>query len=229
MQQFQQQQQALQQDLAARITFDQHYVTRHCSIESWFQRLVGNVQRKETMHDTQYYIISEPTLEREEILILHERQGSLKELPMGLLSQNYQNCSNCLIILSFSDVFFQKHSIKGENKINADLIKQIELLTLNEKNTIYIMSDGPSELLDQYFGNMKDIVLLADGGIKIKKLPQDKTFQTTTRLSKHFVWKPAVMTHIEQFVSKTSGSYIIESECEVTWKFENVNRQFAEI
>jgi choline kinase len=77
--------------------------------------------------------------------------------------------------LGFSGVFFEKEDTLLE-RINKKLVKYVEELVQNPNNSIFVLSDYKADVLQQHLGHINGLVMISDGGFKIKKNGFDKHF-----------------------------------------------------
>lgn len=64
----------------------------------------------------------------------------------------------------------------------------------------------------------------------IKKNGIDEDFKSmNSEEQSKIIWKNQVNKRFLEFVAKTNGSYILETDNEISWNFENVSSEFAEL
>lgn len=126
-------------------------------------------------------------------------------------------------------MFFETPSnLLIEPKPNLLLFSQIEDLAKQSNTQIYIISGKSSELLQKYFGKTENVILISNNGVKIQITGKEKQSISLNKYYDPNYLKMCVATRMENFVLKTAGSYISQSEVATTWHFENVEKEFAD-
>lgn len=213
------------------ILFDKQFLKQNFNIDKLLGQLITQVQEMKRITTNTFHIISkQPYLENQTLLKLHENTGGLNELPMMQIQKKFGESKNAVFLMNFISVFFDQEA-KMLTKFNQDIVAQITKLASNTKNTIVILSEAHMNIMEHYFGQIANIILISVRDQLIKQVGHQKQGVQFSQIKKQFyyIWKPAVQTHIEQFVDKTPGSQIINNENCLKWQFEEVNKEFADI
>ncbi|EAR88516.2 trehalose-6-phosphate synthase (macronuclear) [Tetrahymena thermophila SB210] len=221
--------------------FDYNYLIKFCSSQNWINHFISDiVKRQSVQKNTCIFISTEEktvaldkqnnNVHKEIISKIYERSSQQYiEINLQNLIYRCKNAKNAVFIFGFSSVFFDHPSnLLSEPKPNPLLFKQVEELSKQPNVQIYIISGKSPELLQKYFGHIKNIILIAYNGFKIQQTGSDLDFFQLTSKYEHTLWKMQVQTKMENFVQKTAGSYIVDSELQTSWHFENVEKEFAD-
>ena len=145
-------------------------------------------------------------------------------LDKKVLNEYYRESNQNLIIIdyiSISHFFEENNTYQKEN-----LIYQLKLLSSQEKNKIYIISENTKTELEQNFKDIGELGLACEYGFYYKP-PRETDFKHLIYID-DWTWKQGVMPILNGFTERTEGSYIIQKESMISWVYKNCESDFGQ-
>ena len=145
-------------------------------------------------------------------------------LDKKVLNEYYRKSNQNLIIIdyiSISHFFEENNTYQKEN-----LIYQLKLLSSQEKNKIYIISENTKTELEQNFKDIGELGLACEYGFYYKP-PRETDFKHLIYID-DWTWKQGVMPILNGFTERTEGSYIIQKESMISWVYKNCESDFGQ-
>lgn len=110
---------------------------------------------------------------------------------------------------------------------SKEILQYLKRLAEDKKNNVFIISDFSPDKIDKSLHNIPNLIIVANTGLYIKKNALNKEFIKTHNSG--VVWKPAIQSIMEKFVSKVPGSELDNAENSVVWRYKNVRNYFADV
>jgi trehalose 6-phosphate synthase/phosphatase len=180
----------------------------------WMQRRVS----KQTVNKWAGDFIRELQSVREKNLTLFSRVLS-NEIERGIIS-HYNNSQNRLILLDY-DGTLSAFKPKPEDAVpTIDIIKTLELLASDSRNTVVISSGRDHSTLDSWLGFL-NIGLAAEHGALYKESGEwHKNNIPAT-------WDEEILNILQQYVEKTPRSSLEVKETALVWHYRKVDAWLA--
>jgi trehalose-6-phosphatase len=117
---------------------------------------------------------------------LHQRKGSLNELPINKIINVYQKSNNSLFLIGYMGTI-----VNDEGQApSKEILTYLKRLAEDKKNSVFIISDFSPEKIDKSLHNIPNLIIVANTGLYIKKVGLNKDFIKTHNSG--VVWKPAI-------------------------------------
>ncbi|KAI8799255.1 glycosyltransferase family 20-domain-containing protein [Cladochytrium replicatum] len=97
-----------------------------------------------------------------------------------------------------------------------DMLRFLETLVADPKNTVYIISGRDQATLDLWLGHIPNLGLSAEHGSFIK-YPGGKWINLTEDMD--FSWKAEVAEIFNYYTERTTGSFVEHKRCSITWHY----------
>ena len=145
-------------------------------------------------------------------------------LDKKVLNDYYRESNQNLILIDYISLlnfFEENNTYQKEN-----LIYQLKLLSSQEKNKIYIISENTKTELEQNFKDINELGLACEFGFYYKP-PRETDFKQLIYID-DWTWKQGIMTILNGFTERTEGSYIIQKESMISWVYKNCESDFGQ-
>jgi trehalose 6-phosphate synthase/phosphatase len=102
----------------------------------------------------------------------------------------------------------------------------LSALAADPRNRVALISGRSAENLDRWFGTLRQVCLVAEGGAEIK--PASTSAWESLRPQAPTDWKPTVIPILEHFVDRTPGSFVEEKKYTLVWHYRMAEPEFGE-
>jgi len=161
----------------------------------------------------------------EQVKDLREKMHSIEisENTMKVLSKEYKNSKNCLLLLDYDGSLVEFNKNPKNVKPDKELTDILNILSKNPKNEVVIISGRDKETLEEWLGKLTN-GLSGEHGIWIK---DNGDWETQENLSTE--WKEDIRQILELFVDRTPGSFIEEKTYSLAWHYRKVDPALAAV
>ncbi len=146
-------------------------------------------------------------------------KGSTKQLLSA-----YEAAKKRIIFLDYDGTLTPFHDNPKKASPDQELKAIIADLTANDKNKVVIISGRDKETLEAWFGEYT-IDLIAEHGVWIKR--HSKKWETVSTLKDN--WKKEINEVLEDYVSRTPGSFIEVKDYSLVWHYRKVETGLGEL
>jgi trehalose 6-phosphate synthase/phosphatase len=108
--------------------------------------------------------------------------------------------------------------------IDPTTLEIIRKITLDQKNSVIIISGRTKEFLEKQFNGI-DVTLVAEHGYFIKEFGQ----QWESTVSSDAQWKETLMPIMQEYVNRCNGTFIEEKTGSLAWHYRNADSDFAQL
>ena len=188
------------------------------------QRLKG-MQSVLSKHDVQNWVylftkhLRESKQEQEKFKTQYLNPKEQKKL-----CQHFQKAQCRLLFLDYDGTLVDFFAHPERSSPDAALLQLLATLSLHKKNRVVIISGRDRRDIDKWLAHLP-LYLVAEHGAWTKN--PDEDWQTTTNIDNS--WKKDIRLILEEFVSRTPGSFIEEKHFSLTWHFRNVDPHFGKL
>lgn len=194
-------------------------------VESWFSEIFA---------DLKSINISKPSVIPPQKILYNP---SLPFFEMDQFQQDYHKSKNRIFIFEFFGVLarstpitdlnrFSKKSVRKAYQLNENLMKALNILIQDEKNTVYVITSKSASNLDIALGNIPNIGLAAESGYLYKLKGKNKWSKL---VNLDWSWKEVVKKNMENYTKNTLGSTLEIKESALVWHYDDVPLELAEM
>lgn len=150
---------------------------------------------------------------------LHKR---LKKSSADTIVHDYTSAKKRLLLLDYDGTLkgFSQSITVNAAKPSLRLKLQIAKIARQSNTTVCIISGRPKHTLDAWFGNEKDIVLVAEHGAWIKE-------DGAWRQNAEPFDKSKILETLHGYAERTAGALVEEKDFAVVWHYRRVNPELA--
>jgi trehalose 6-phosphate synthase/phosphatase len=147
-----------------------------------------------------------------------------KRFPPTEIQEAYMRASRRLLIVDYDGtvVPFADHPQQAAPPLV--LIRLLAALAADPHNCLALSSGRQTENLDQWFGAIEGMWLVAEHGAELR--PPGFSWEAL-RSQAPTNWKPTVMPILEHFVDRTPGSFVEEKKYSVVWHYRLAEPEFG--
>lgn len=129
-----------------------------------------------------------------------------------------------LFLLDYDGTLARFEKLPEEARPDKKLLKLLEGLCRDPKNTVVIISGRDKETLDEWLGHLP-LSIVAEHGAFYRR--QNQSWQTATQSG--YDWKHLIRPIIELSVDRTPGSFIEEKNSALVWHFRRSEPDLAKL
>lgn len=158
---------------------------------------------------------------------LKQQQFQTKTIDRDILKSiinKYNHASKRMIFLDYDGTLMPFMLDPAEARPDTELLEILSELSADKKNRVILISGRDKRILDTWFRDY-NIELIAEHGAWKKRLSED--WKPVTLLRNE--WKEQIRPILEQYVSRTPGSFMEEKEFSLAWHFRRVEKGLGEI
>ena len=149
---------------------------------------------------------------------------SLNDTAQRRLLVGYAKAVSRILLLGYdataaSSVERWYHSAPG-----PDLLDALQALSLDPRNTVAVLSGQDRETIEHWFGSCGGILVAEDGGW-IRDTTQAPWRQTLADLE--YDWKDTVRPILEEAITRTPGSVLVERGHSLGWQYHLADPEFG--
>ncbi|MCR5888817.1 bifunctional alpha,alpha-trehalose-phosphate synthase (UDP-forming)/trehalose-phosphatase [Hymenobacter sp. J193] len=135
------------------------------------------------------------------------------------LHQDYQAASRRLLLLDYDGTLVRFHPNPQYARPDQELLKLLSNLAADARNRVVLISGRDQATLDSWLGHLP-IDFIAEHGVWLRRAGEDwHLFQEGLRAE----WKRDIRPMLEQYVSRTPGSYIEEKDYSLAWHWRRAD------
>tara|TARA_B100001093_G_scaffold126029_2_gene118564 strand:- start:398 stop:2611 length:2214 start_codon:yes stop_codon:yes gene_type:complete len=146
----------------------------------------------------------------------------ISNLLMEKLKNKYENSAKRLFLLDYDGTLVDFHHKPVAAIPKAKVLKTIEALSSNKKNTVVIISGRDSEFLEKWFGKL-DITLYSEHG-HFKKSPKENWIEKSQGNKS---WKENFLPIFQDFTDRTPGTFTEEKNNCLVWHYRKTDPELA--
>jgi len=152
---------------------------------------------------------------------------NFKKLNKGPLLQAYKQSSNRVLIFDNEGTlsnFMKQTEINKKVGPSSRILKALELLSEDDKNTVYVITGRPREVVSNWFKSVHNLGLAAEYGA-IMKAPGSYSWES--HFSSSGNWKQSAKEIMTGYSERTEGSFIMEKESSVVFNYREADVEFG--
>lgn len=146
---------------------------------------------------------------------------SFRKLSVDFIASSYKRTSRRAIFLDYDGTVIPQNSIIKAP--SPEVIKLLNSLCSDPKNTIFIVSGRARSSLDEWFSPCERLGLAAEHGYYLR-WKKDSDWESLTA---DLDWKQIVEPVMKQYTESTDGSCIESKESALVWHFEDADPDFG--
>jgi len=161
--------------------------------------------------------------ELDRISCVATRSDEARPLNSSMTLFAFREASDRLLIFSSDGALIPFASLPFLATPSTKILKILETLSQDPRNTIYILSGRDRTTLSQWFGSLK-LGLVAEHGFFMRHVNSNDqwlSLESEVDLS----WKRRIIPVFQDFTERTPGSFFEEKETGLTWHFRSSDRQ----
>jgi trehalose-6-phosphatase len=105
----------------------------------------------------------------------------------------------------------------------------LESLLEDPANVVFVWSNAQRIELENEFGDLPALNLIADNGYFIRKAHSTEWESLYADTEDDFAWKDSVTNIIKTYVSRTNGSFVSENDASVMYDYRNCDPEYGEM
>ena len=135
------------------------------------------------------------------------------------LIMDFKKADKRLIFLDYDGTLVPYSVVPGMANPDPELLKTLRSLSEDEKNVIVLISGRDRDTLENWFGALNNIDLVAEHGAWIKGKGDD--WRTIKPLMND--WKPKILPILEIYTDRLPGSFVEEKEFSIAWHYRGAD------
>ncbi len=148
----------------------------------------------------------------------------LSEAIRQKLISDYTKSQKRLFLLDYDGTLVGFRDRPEKAGPDSEIMRLLESLSNNPKNTIIIISGRPKAILAKWLGNL-NVALVAEHGAWIKE--KSKDWQCIESLSSD--WKDSIRPILELYSDRTPGSLVEEKDFSLVWHYRRADPELASV
>ena len=153
----------------------------------------------------------------------HMRAKQMTDLVKTQLIKRYSSSDTALLLLDYDGTLVQLKEKPDQASPDDELMTLLKDLISLKGNTVVVVSGRDRNTLEKWFGAL-NIQMIAEHGAFIKN---DGIWEKDPRLDNS--WKKEVLPLLEQYVDRTTGSFIEEKEFSLAWHYRMTDVKLGNI
>jgi len=137
-----------------------------------------------------------------------------------LIIQAYKKSENRILFLDYDGTLVSYTKMPSEANIGEDTFAILEQLSMDLKNSIFIISGRDMGFLERQFTGL-NVNLIAEHGFRIKEIKKSWVILPNLSLK----WKEDFKKFFQGFVSMMPGSFIEEKEASIAFHYRNIDKE----
>jgi trehalose 6-phosphate synthase/phosphatase len=148
----------------------------------------------------------------------------LDETAQKVLSEAYKASEERIIFLDYDGTLTPFHGDPQQASPDKELKEIITKLSLQKKNRVVIISGRDKETLENWFGHYQ-LDLIAEHGVWLRAY--GKEWKTLSSLKDN--WMKEIHDLLEDYVSRTPGSFVEQKDYSLVWHYRKVETGLGEL
>ena len=136
----------------------------------------------------------------------------------------YAKAEKRVLLLGYDDVPASSVERWYHTAPGADLLEALQTVSQDTRNTVAVLSGRDRDTMENWFGSCGSILVAEDGGW-IRESPQASWRQTLADLDDD--WKTTVRPILEEAVTRTPGSMLVERGHSLGWQYHLADPEFG--
>jgi len=152
-----------------------------------------------------------------------------KPLLSSEIEKKYQKSVNRVILLDSEGTItptVRQPIIQTVEIVSPKLLQILETLCADERNSVYILSGMPKQLIDRWYSGVPKLGLSAEYGYHYR-LNTDTNWKIA-KWNKSSEWKSTALKLFEWFKQRTDGSVIEIKDNSLVWVYKDCDYEFGE-
>ncbi|POM71164.1 Trehalose-phosphatase [Phytophthora palmivora] len=113
--------------------------------------------------------------------------------------------------------------------VSDETRSNLRTLCADPCNIVFITSNTQQAALEDQFGSIPNLNLIAENGLLIKKAGQSHWECTCDEDKRTFDWKDDVKRVMQAYAARTNGSFIVENAASLLYDYRNSDQEYGEI
>jgi trehalose 6-phosphate synthase/phosphatase len=134
------------------------------------------------------------------------------------LADNYRQAKSRLLLLDYDGVLAPIRPLPEQAAPSREILKLLEKLTADPRNTCVVISGRPRETLDDWLGHLP-LAFAAEHGLWHRSVRGEWEILSFFDLD----WKPSVEAVMHQYESLLSGSFVEEKHAALAFHYRNTS------
>jgi len=199
---------------------DKHwkYITRHTA-SHWASSYLNNLQRACAKHSSMKFYGLGLGLDSFRMVALDVNFRRLDEVS---LNEAFTNSKSCVFLLDYDQTLMSTTSFSVQP--SEEVLKTLADLCANESNTVAIVSGRRAQDLQEWFGGVKNLALVAEHGYKFRP-PGSESWETHLQVEP--TWHDVVLPVLEHYTECTDGSYLEKKESALVWHYQDTDPDYG--
>ncbi|MBC6607582.1 bifunctional alpha,alpha-trehalose-phosphate synthase (UDP-forming)/trehalose-phosphatase [Hymenobacter sp. BT188] len=148
----------------------------------------------------------------------------LDDVASAQLRRDYRKAPQRLLLLDYGGTLVDFHNNPEHAKPDEELLACLRVLTANPQNRVVIISGHDRPTLEKWLGHLR-LDFIAEHGVWLRRAGEEWYLFRPMES----VWKQAFRPLLEQYVSRTAGSFIEEKDYSLVWHYRRADAALGEV
>ncbi len=198
-----------------------NYIMAH-DAETWLKSFVADMKQGHNKNETALYL---GAIDRK----ILKAGRFFKELKSIDIEKDYQKAVNRVILLDSEGTIIPvmpQAVMKTTEVVSPELKLILETLCEDDRNTVYILSGKPKDLIERWFASINKLGLGAEYGYHYRA-NTDKEWKVT-QVTQSEDWKVKTLNIFQWFRDRTDGSSIEKKDNSLVWLYKECDPELGE-
>eukprot|EP00831_Metopus_contortus_P047511 TRINITY_DN3835_c0_g1_i1.p1 TRINITY_DN3835_c0_g1~~TRINITY_DN3835_c0_g1_i1.p1 ORF type:complete len:462 (-),score=75.37 TRINITY_DN3835_c0_g1_i1:206-1591(-) len=189
--------------------------------EKWVKSLIIELKKASIKNESALFL---GAIEKK----LMKDNKTFNPLTTKILETPYCSAVNRLILLDSEGTilpYVHQALIKSTEIVKPSLLQLLEKLCKDERNSVYILSGKPKEVINKWFGKVPNLGLAAEYGF-YEKYPHTTEWKKNS-VFKDNSWKEQTLEIFKWYKEKTDGASIEVKDCSLVWRYKEADPEFG--
>lgn len=160
-----------------------------------------------------------------EVVRLEQEKRRIKTLTLPLIREvvhRFRTATRAVLFFDYDGTLVPLQKFPEQAAPGTELYEALKQLALQANTDLVIVSGRKREVLNDWLGGLP-VYLIAEHGASFR----DKDGSWDEPLQAGPEWKPDILSILERFVERCTGSFIEEKTNSLAWHYRNVQPEFA--
>jgi trehalose 6-phosphate synthase/phosphatase len=189
----------------------------------WVDRFLNDLKKAHKDTENLHYLVH-GLGDKLKLIALRKNFKKLNKAP---LLDAYSQSNNRVLIFDNEGTlsnFMKQTEINKKVGPSSRILRALELLCANDKNTVYVVTGRPREVVDNWFKSVDNLGLAAEYGA-IMKAPASSHWESHFSISGN--WKQSAKEIMAGYCERTEGSFIVEKESSIVFHYREADVEFG--